>query len=79
MDKGVWWGTVLGVTELDATEHTHAHTHTLGSAHLKWAVVILPIIRADDLKTGAYKQDIRLPSLAYQPVYKALSTALSST
>ena len=43
---------------------THMHTHTLGSAHLKWAMAILPIIQADDLKTGAYKQDIRLPSLA---------------
>ena len=30
MDRGAWWATIHGVTELDPTEHalTHTHTHT---------------------------------------------------
>ena len=27
MDRGAWGATVHGVTELDMTEPTHAHTH----------------------------------------------------
>ena len=27
MDRGDWWATLHGVTELDTTEHTCAHTH----------------------------------------------------
>ena len=39
MDRGVWWATVLGVTELDMAErvcmytHTHTHTHTHTYTH----------------------------------------------
>ena len=31
MDRGAWWATIHGVTELDPTEHalTHTHTHTI--------------------------------------------------
>ena len=64
MNRGTRGATVMGVTKSWTQLSTHMHTHTLGSAHLKWAMAILPIIQADDLKTGAYKQDIRLPSLA---------------
>ena len=28
MDRGVWWATVHGVTELDTTERLITHTHT---------------------------------------------------
>ena len=30
MDRGAWWSTVHGVTELDMTERlTHTHTHRM--------------------------------------------------
>ena len=30
MDRGDWWATVYGVTELDTTEQLSTHTHTHG-------------------------------------------------
>ena len=30
VDRGTWWATVYGVTELDTTEQLSTHTHTHG-------------------------------------------------
>ena len=54
MERGARWATVHEVTKSWTQLSTHIH-----SAHLERAMVILPIIQADGLKTGAYKQDIR--------------------
>ena len=34
MDRGAWWATVHGVTKMDITEHTCAHTHTHTHTHI---------------------------------------------
>ena len=46
MDKGAWWATVHGATELDATgtcvcghTHKHTHTHTQIYIHTSWAII----------------------------------------
>ena len=33
-DRGAWWATVHGVTELDPAEHSHTHTHTHTHTHV---------------------------------------------
>ena len=33
MDRGAWWATVHGVSELGTTEHIRTHTHTHAHTH----------------------------------------------
>ena len=33
IDRGTWWATLHGVTEVDTTEHAHTYTHTHTHTH----------------------------------------------